>query len=164
MNNSLTKIRIGNGIDIHPFDKSKKLFIGGVEIPSEFGLKGHSDADVLLHAITDAVLGALSWGDIGQWFPPNDDKYKDIDSKILFLEVWQKAKKEGWFLINCDCSLLAEFPKFKDHMSRIKKQISTLFDAEEDQVGIKATTAEKLGFVGRGEGILAMVTVLLQKT
>lgn len=157
----IKNLRVGQGIDIHPFEKDRKLIIGGVEIEFELGLKGHSDADVLLHAVTDAVLGALSWGDIGQWFPPTDNKYKDIDSKKLFSTVWNKANAEGWSLVNCDCVLLAEFPKFKDHISTIKKQIALLFRAEENQIGVKATTSEKLGFIGRGEGIVASATVLL---
>ncbi len=164
MNKDLIRnLRVGQGIDIHPFEKNRKLIIGGIEIDFELGLKGHSDADVLLHAITDAVLGALAWGDIGQWFPPSDQKYKDIDSKKLFSIVWDQAKKEGWNLVNCDCVLLAEFPKFKEHTGAIKKNIACLFGAEDNQVGVKATTAEKLGFVGRGEGIMANATVLLFK-
>lgn len=164
MSNDLIKnLRVGQGIDIHPFEKGRKLIIGGVEINFELGLKGHSDADVLLHAVTDAVLGALGWGDIGQWFPPSDQQYKDIDSKKLFSEVWDKAHAEGWSLVNCDCVLLAEFPKLKGHTSAIKKQIAELFRAEENQIGVKATTTEKLGFVGRGEGIMANATVLLFK-
>ncbi|MBP9837363.1 MAG: 2-C-methyl-D-erythritol 2,4-cyclodiphosphate synthase [Proteobacteria bacterium] len=156
-------IRIGNGIDIHQFAKGRKLFLGGVHIPSDIGLKGHSDADVLLHAVTDAVLGALAWGDIGQWFPDTDEKYKDIDSKILFLEVWRKARKEGWKLVNCDCTLLAQIPKLQPIMQDITKSLAHLFEAELTQINVKATTTERLGFVGREEGILAQATLLITK-
>ena len=156
------KLRIGNGIDVHPYEEGRPLFLGGVEIPSPVGLKGHSDADVLLHAITDAILGALSWGDLGQWFPNNDERYRGANSADLFLEVWKRAQLEGWALVNCDCNILAEQPKISPHMNRIKTRLAELFTTEINQVSIKATTTEELGFIGRREGMLATATVLLQ--
>lgn len=161
MNSS--NLRIGQGIDVHEFAEGRKLFLGGVEVPAARGLLGHSDADVLLHAITDAVLGALSWGDIGQWFPNTDPKWKDASSVKLFEAVWAKASGEGWKLINCDCSVLAETPKLMPHMQKIRENIAGLFKSAVDQISVKATTTEKLGFVGREEGMVALATVLLIK-
>ena len=157
----LPNLRIGHGFDIHPFQSGRPLLLGGVEIPSEFGLAGHSDADVLLHALTDAVLGALAWGDIGQWFPNTDEKYLNIERSKLFAAVWQKARGEGWELINCDSVLLAEKPKVSPFQARIRESIAALFGCSADRVGLKATTMEQLGAIGRGEGMAASCTVLL---
>ncbi len=157
-------MRIGNGFDVHAFIEGRPLILGGVEIPFEKGLAGHSDADVLLHAITDAVLGALALGDIGAWFPDTDERFKDADSSELFLEVWKKVKTEGWKLGNVDAVIMAERPKLLKHMNSIREHLAELFDAELTQVSVKATTTEKLGFVGRGEGIAASAVVLLVPT
>lgn len=153
--------RIGNGIDIHPFEKGRKLFLGGVEIPAAEGLKGHSDADVLIHALVDAVLGALGWGDIGQWFPDSNPAYRG-QASIFFLEtVWKKACAEGWRLGNCDTVILAQKPKISPHVPAIKRTLAAALACDESAIGIKATTTEHLGFVGREEGILATAVVLL---
>ena len=137
--------------------------LGGILIPSELGLEGHSDADVLLHSITDAVLGALGWGDIGQWFPNTDPKFKNADSKFFLSEVWKRAAAEGWQLANCDCVVLAETPKLAPHMKRISESIAALFGSTPEQIGLKATTTETLGFVGRKEGMVASAVILLKR-
>lgn len=156
-------IRIGQGFDIHRLVEGRKLIIGGIEIPFEKGLDGHSDADVLLHAIADACLGALALGDIGKHFPDTDDAYKDADSKQLLKHVWELIKKENYKLGNVDCTILAQRPKMAPHIDEMRNVIASLLEADVSQVSIKATTAEKLGFVGREEGIAAQAVVLLLK-
>ena len=155
------KLRIGQGFDVHCFAKNRKLILGGLEIDHSQGLAGHSDADVLLHAITDAVLGALCWGDIGQWFPDTDSQYEGADSGELLSQVWQKVQEEGWGLVNCDCVLMAQEPKLQDYKKKMQANIAGLFSVADDCISVKATTTEKLGFVGRGEGIAATAIVLL---
>jgi 2-C-methyl-D-erythritol 2,4-cyclodiphosphate synthase len=155
------KFRIGNGFDVHKFTKGRKLFLGGVEIPYAKGLQGHSDADVILHAVCDAMLGALALGDIGVHFPDTDKKYKDIDSKILLKKVYKLVKKNGYCINNLDVMLLAEQPKIVFYIPKMQKVISGILKAEENQISIKATTTEKLGFIGREEGIAAFAVVLL---
>lgn len=159
----MQNIRIGFGYDVHQLSKDRKLFLGGVEIPSELGLLGHSDADVLLHAICDALLGALALGDIGKHFPNTDEKFKDIDSKILLKESYRLVKEKKYILGNMDASLVLEKPKILPHLKEIQKSISDILECNEDQISIKATTSEKLGFVGREEGAEAYATVLLFK-
>lgn len=154
--------RIGTGYDVHAFAEGRKLILGGVEIQHKRGLIGHSDADVLLHAITDAVLGALCLGDLGTWFPDTDSRYKNADSGVLFKEVWNRVREQGWTLVNCDCVVMAEKPKLAEFNQSIRTSISNLFVCELDQVSVKATTTERLGFVGREEGIAASAVVLLQ--
>lgn len=154
-------LRIGNGYDVHAFAEGRKLILGGVEIPHTKGLIGHSDADVLLHAITDAVLGALCLGDIGSWFPDTDRRYKNADSGLLLKEVWNRVREQGWSLVNCDCVVMAERPKLVDYKQSIRASISKLFACQIEQVSVKATTTEKLGFIGREEGIAASAVVLL---
>ena len=156
-------IRIGQGFDVHRLDPDRELILGGVKIEADFGLVGHSDADVLLHSITDAVLGALAWGDIGHWFPDTDEKFRGADSAKLFSEVWSRVRSEGWLLGNLDCTVLAEKPKLAPHVNRIRKRLAELFFAELEQLSLKATTCEGLGFVGREEGIAASSSVLLIK-
>lgn len=156
-------IRIGQGFDVHKFAEGRKLIIGGVEIPYEKGLLGHSDADVLLHAITDAILGALSMKDIGTHFPDNDPKYKNADSAFLLKEVWQQAKEQGFQLSNMDCTIIAQKPKMAPFIDAIRKRISGILEADEGQINVKATTTEGLGFTGRGEGIAALAVVLIAK-
>lgn len=158
-----SNLRIGTGFDVHRFAENRPLFLGGVSIPSAVGLEGHSDADVLLHAITDAVLGALAWGDIGQWFPDTDAQWKGSDSKVLFATVWRKVKEEGWHLINCDSTIVAEQPKIAPHMKSITESIAGLFGVEASRVSVKATTFEKMGSLGRSEGMVAQSVVLLEK-
>ena len=157
------QFRIGQGIDIHPFEEGRRLVLGGVEIPFHRGLSGHSDADVVLHALTDAVLGALSWGDLGEWFPNTDPAFAGADSAQLFSAVWAKARDAGWSLVNCDCTIIAQEPKIAPHAQQMKECIAALFLASPAAVGLKATTAETLGFVGRKEGIVASAVVLLSK-
>jgi 2-C-methyl-D-erythritol 2,4-cyclodiphosphate synthase len=156
-------LRIGQGYDVHATDINRALFLGGVKIESSFGLIGHSDADVLLHAISDAVLGALGWGDIGKWYPDTDAKWKDADSFILLNNIWKEAAAKGWELVNIDSVIIAEAPKIAPYISQMQTRISSAFNASSKQVSVKATTNEKLGFVGRGEGIAATAIVLLSK-
>lgn len=157
-------LRIGQGIDIHQFDASCTPFIlGGVEIPHDKGLQGHSDADALLHAITDAVLGAVGMGDIGAHFPDTDPQWKGADSAVLLTEVWKTVTSQGWELVNLDATVLTELPKLSPHISRMRERIAGLLTTEPGRISVKATTSEKMGFVGRGEGLLASCVVLLSK-
>ncbi len=155
--------RTGFGFDVHAFADGRKLIIGGIEIPFEKGLDGHSDADVLLHAICDAMLGALSLGDIGIHFPNTDPKWKDADSSILLKNVNELINEKGYELGNLDCVLAVEKPKIFPFNEKIKNRISGILNSSPDQISIKATTTEKLGFIGRTEGVVAFATVLLVK-
>ncbi len=159
------KFRIGNGYDIHKLVKGKKLIIGGIKLdhPNNLGLDGHSDADVLVHSIMDALLGALSLGDIGKYFPPSENKWKDADSLFLLSQVIELIKKEGWGVNNIDSVIVAERPKIKPHVKSMKKNISRILHIDENLVGIKATTNETLGPEGREEGISCHSVVLLEK-
>jgi 2-C-methyl-D-erythritol 2,4-cyclodiphosphate synthase len=154
-------IRIGQGFDVHQLVEGRPLIIGGVRIPHPLGLLGHSDADVLLHAITDAVLGALGEGDIGKHFPDTDPAYKDADSAVLLRDVWKLAKEKGYALGNVDATIIAQAPKMAPHIPAMRERVAILLEADVDQVNIKATTTERLGFTGRGEGIAAMAVVCL---
>ena len=156
-------LRIGQGFDVHRFVEGRKLFLGGIEIAHERGLEGHSDADVLLHALTDAILGALAWGDIGSWFPNDAEEYRNIDSKLLLSRVWEKVSEDGWVLQNADCTVLLERPKLRPHVESICETIAELLVASPEQVSVKATTCEKMGSIGREEGIAAFAVVLLAK-
>jgi 2-C-methyl-D-erythritol 2,4-cyclodiphosphate synthase len=157
-------IRIGQGYDVHQLVEGRALIIGGITIPYEKGLLGHSDADVLLHTIADAVLGAIAEGDIGKHFPDTDPEFKDADSAKLLTHVWKIVKEKGYQLGNIDCTIIAEKPKMAPHINGMRERIAELLDAEVSQVNVKATTTEKLGFTGRGEGIASLATVLLTKT
>lgn len=163
MSLAVDDLRIGHGIDVHRFAPERKLILGGVEIPHTVGLLGHSDADVVLHAVADAVLGALAWGDIGKWFPDTDEAYRGADSKQLLAQVWKAVSAERWALVNVDIAVLAERPKLAPHVERMRENIGGLMGSDSSRVSIKATTTELLGFVGREEGILASATVLLQR-
>jgi 2-C-methyl-D-erythritol 2,4-cyclodiphosphate synthase len=154
-------IRTGFGYDVHAFAENRKLFLGGIEIPSELGLKGHSDADVLLHAICDALLGALALGDIGQHFPDNDPNYKNIDSKILLSKVNDLISDKSFRISNIDSTVVMERPKLKDFILQIRKSIAQILKIQVDQVSVKATTSEKMGFVGTEQGVKGYATVLL---
>ncbi len=154
-------IRIGQGFDVHQFAKGRPLIVGGVTIPSEKGLIGHSDADVLLHTITDAVLGAIGEGDIGKHFPDTDPEFKDADSAKLLEHIWTMVKQRGFALGNLDCTIIAQQPKFAPYIEEIRSRIAELLEADKSQVNVKATTTEKLGFTGRGEGIAAQAAILL---
>ena len=155
--------RTGFGFDVHAFAEGRKLIIGGVEIPFDKGLEGHSDADVLLHAVCDAMLGALALGDIGKYFPDTDVKWKDADSAKLLEHVNELIQKKGYELGNLDCVLAVEDPKISPYVEKIRIQISEILNTDIDQISLKATTTEKLGFVGRSEGVASFATVLLIK-
>jgi len=154
-------IRTGFGFDVHAFAKDRKLIIGGIEIPHDKGLLGHSDADVLLHAICDAMLGALSLGDIGTHFPDTDLKYKDADSGELLRSVNNMITGNGYKIGNLDAMIAIEKPKIAPFIPAMKKKISLILECDEDQVSIKASTTERLGFIGREEGVSAFASVLL---
>lgn len=155
--------RIGQGFDVHQLTEGRPLIIGGIEIPHEKGLLGHSDADVLLHTIADACLGAIGAGDIGKHFPDTDPKFKDADSAKLLEHVWKLVKEAGYELVNADCTIIAQRPKMAPYIEPMKNRIAEILQAEVSQLNVKATTTEKLGFTGRGEGIAAQVAVLLKK-
>ena len=156
-----TAMRIGNGFDVHALVAGRRLVIGGVTIPYERGLDGHSDADVLLHAICDAILGALGHGDIGRHFPDSDPTYKDADSRALLRSVWQRALDAGYALGNVDATVMAQAPKLAPYIAEMVANIAADLGATAQQVNVKATTTERLGFTGRGEGMAALATVLL---
>jgi 2-C-methyl-D-erythritol 2,4-cyclodiphosphate synthase len=156
-------VRTGIGYDVHPFEEGRPLVLGGVTIPHTHGLKGHSDADVLSHAIADAVLGALGEPDIGHWFPPSDPSIEGICSLRILEKCAQIAAEKGMRIENIDASLIAEAPRVKPHAAAMKQHISAALGIQPDQVGVKATTNERLGFVGRGEGIAAMAVACLSK-
>ncbi len=156
-------IRAGIGYDVHPFSKGRRLFIGGIEIPFDSGLAGHSDADVLLHAICDAILGAAGEGDIGRHFPNTDPAFKDISSLELLRRCANIVKIDGYDITNIDSVIIAEKPKFAPYMSRMIDKIAEAVDISKTMVNIKATTNEKMGFIGKGEGIAAYAVCILQK-
>ena len=165
LNSRSLQFRIGNGYDIHRLVAGRKLIIGGVELehPDSLGLDGHSDADVLTHSIMDSLLGALSLGDIGKYFPPTDEKWKGANSLYLLSEVIELIRKEGWEINNIDSVIVAERPKIKPYLKRMKKNISNTLQIDDSFIGIKATTNEKLGPEGREEGISCQSVVLLEK-
>jgi 2-C-methyl-D-erythritol 2,4-cyclodiphosphate synthase len=153
------RMRFGIGFDIHEFSPNRDLILGGIKIDYPIGLKGHSDADVLLHAISDALLGALALGDIGQHFPDTDPQYKGISSTILLEKVYDMVRQENYKLNNLDCVILMEKPKLAPYIEKIRNRIADIFWCEPEQISVKATTTEKLGFIGRSEGIAAMAVV-----
>ena len=155
--------RIGQGYDVHRLVPERKLILGGVEIPWEKGLLGHSDADVLLHAVMDALLGAAALGDIGQHFPDTDARYAGADSRMLLREVGDMLEKAGWEVVNIDATIIAQRPKLAGHIARMRGIIAADLGLEEDCVSVKATTEEHLGFTGREEGISAQAVALLHR-
>jgi len=155
-------MRIGHGYDVHRFQEDRKLFLGGVEIPHTKGLLGHSDADVLLHAVCDALLGAAALGDIGKLFPDNDNAYKDIDSKILLKKTVEIITQKGYKVSNVDCTVIAQKPKLAPYIDEMRHVIANICLVDIDLVNVKATTEEKLGFTGREEGISAHAVCLIQ--
>ncbi|MGK5095034.1 2-C-methyl-D-erythritol 2,4-cyclodiphosphate synthase [Deltaproteobacteria bacterium TL4] len=155
--------RIGTGFDVHQLVENRKLVLGGVLIPFERGLLGHSDADVLLHAIMDSILGALALGDIGAHFPDDDPAYEGADSMELLQHVMGLAQQQHYTLMNLDCTIMAQRPKIKPYLKQMREGIARILSADISQISIKATTTEKLGFIGREEGIAAQTVVLLQK-
>lgn len=156
-------MRIGHGYDVHRLVEGRKLIVGGVEIPYEKGLLGHSDADVLLHAVCDALLGAAAMGDIGGMFPDNDPQYKGADSWFLLKTVVQAIAAKGYRVENIDATVIAQAPRLKPYVSSMRKRIATGCNLEMDDVSVKATTEERLGFTGSGEGIAAHAVCLLEK-
>jgi 2-C-methyl-D-erythritol 2,4-cyclodiphosphate synthase len=157
----MSDIRVGHGFDVHAFAENRKLIIGGVEIPFELGLAGHSDADVLLHAICDALLGAAGLGDIGRHFPDTDMAFAGIDSRILLRRVAQQLRERNWRVGNVDATIIAQAPKIAPHIARMTAHIADDLGIGLDRVNVKATTTEKLGFTGRGEGIAAEAVCLI---
>jgi 2-C-methyl-D-erythritol 2,4-cyclodiphosphate synthase len=155
--------RIGSGVDFHQLVEGRELWIGGVKIPHHKGALGHSDADVLLHAICDALLGALALGDIGQHFPDTDASYKNIDSKLLLAKTMELISKEGYAPVNIDSTLCLQLPKIKPYVPAMQQAIAAITGLTIKDISIKATTTEQLGFVGREEGLVAYATVLLRK-
>lgn len=156
-------IRIGQGYDVHQLVEGRPLILGGIEIPHDRGLLGHSDADVLLHTITDAALGAIGAGDIGRHFPDTDPEFKDADSRKLLTHIWQYVKEQGYELGNVDCTVIAQKPKLASYIEEIRASVAALLEADISKVNIKATTHEKLGSLGREEGIAALAVILLNK-
>ena len=156
-------LRIGFGVDFHQLVEGRKLWLGGVDIPHVKGAKGHSDADVLLHAICDAMLGALALGDIGVHFPDTSAEFKDIDSKILLKRTYALVHEKGYRVVNIDSTLCLEAPKIKAYVPQMQDVISRILGLENGDVSIKATTTEQMGFVGREEGVVAYATVLLSR-
>jgi len=156
-------MRIGFGYDVHQLQEGRDLWLGGVQIPAEKGALGHSDADVILHALCDAILGAMNAGDIGKHFPDTDKSFKNIDSKILLQRVIEVMKAKGFHIVNVDCSLSLEKPKIAPYLDAMRTAIAPILEVSEEEVSIKATTGEKMGFVGRQEGLCAYAVVLLEK-
>ena len=156
--------RIGHGIDVHPFRRGRKLILGGVEIPHPFGLGGHSDADVVLHALMNALLGAMGKGDIGTHFPDTDPRYKGISSARLLERVMKMMEKAGFRIVNGDITVLAQKPRLAPFFGPITKKLATLLGVSVRQVNVKAVTTEKLGWIGAGRGMVATAVVLLAKT
>jgi 2-C-methyl-D-erythritol 2,4-cyclodiphosphate synthase len=159
----MTKLRIGLGVDFHQLTEGRDFWLGGVLVPHHKGALGHSDADVLLHAICDAMLGAASLGDIGVHFPDTDNTYKNIDSKILLKQTLELITHKGYQVVNIDSTLCLQAPKIKPYVVQMQETIAGILNLSTEEVSIKATTTEKLGFVGREEGVVAYATVLLEK-
>jgi len=156
-------VRIGQGFDVHALAAGRKLVIGGVEIPHDKGLAGHSDADVLLHAICDALLGAAALGDIGRHFPDTDSRYRNADSRTLLREVARKVAQAGYRVVNVDATVVAQAPRLAPHMARMVENIAAELGIARDAVNVKATSSEGLGYTGRGEGIAAMAVALIDE-
>jgi 2-C-methyl-D-erythritol 2,4-cyclodiphosphate synthase len=156
-------LRIGQGIDIHPFKEGRRCVLGGIDIPSSRGLDGHSDADALVHALIDAILGATGERDIGTLFPDTDQSFKDADSCELLRVVWERVSKANWSLVNADMTVLAEVPKLKPYVEAMRDKLSVILKCDRARIAIKATTTERLGFIGREEGLLASAVVLLSR-
>lgn len=160
---SNVKFRVGQGYDVHRLVEGRPLILGGVTIPHSLGLDGHSDADVLLHAVTDALFGAAAMGDIGRHFPDTDPRYKGADSAELLSEALNKVWEKGWKPVNVDCTIIAQRPKLAPHMEAINRSLARILELPPDCVNVKAKTNERLGFEGREEGIVAQAVILLEK-
>ena len=159
----MTNLRIGFGFDIHQLREGLDFWLGGIKIPYEKGSYGHSDADVLIHAICDALLGAANLGDIGRHFPDSDPRFKNIDSKVLLKEVDSLLKKNGYSINNIDSTICLQEPKIEKYINKIQKTLSHCISLEQENISIKATTSEKLGFIGKKEGVSAYAVVLIKK-
>lgn len=157
------QFRIGHGFDVHRFGGEGPCTLGGVKVPYEQGLIAHSDGDVVLHALCDALLGALTLGDIGKLYPDNDDEFLNVDSRKLLRDVYKRVQDKGYRLVNADITILAQVPKIAPHSAKMQENIATDLKVDTDQVSIKATTTEKLGFTGRKEGIAVEAVALLEK-
>ena len=157
------KIRVGMGFDVHPLEKGRAFWLGGIKVPSDRGAVGHSDADVLIHAICDALLGAANLGDIGIHFSNQDPQWAGMDSKFFLKEVTRMLREKGWCVENVDCTLTLEEPRIKPHIEAMKKALAPLLNISEEDISIKATTAEKLGYVGRQEGVNAYAVALISR-
>lgn len=156
--------RIGQGYDVHPLVEGRRLVLGGEEIPFDRGLNGFSDADVVLHALGDALLGAIGAGDIGSHFPPGDDRWRDADSLELLDSIMKQVRQSGYRVVNCDITVIAEAPKLSPYRDSIRQRIGRTLGIAEDEVGFKATTHERLGTLGRGEGIAALAVALVERS
>ncbi len=157
-----TRFRVGNGFDFHPLEAGRRLVLGGVEIKHGKGLRGHSDADVVTHALANAILGALGAGDLGRHFPDNDPHYKDADSLELLAEVWKLAQERAWRLGNADLTIFAQAPKLKPYLDAMRDRLAAALGAEKSRVNVKASSPEGLGALGRGEGMAAAAIVMLE--
>ena len=160
----MSDLRIGQGYDVHRLVSGRPLVLGGVEFDYPRGLEGHSDADVVLHALGDAILGASGLGDLGEHFPPTDERWRGVSSLNLLARIVALAREEGFRVINCDISVIAEAPKLKPHRQRMRERIAEVLGVEAEAVGVKATTNEGLGAIGRGEGIAAFAVALLERS
>ena len=158
-----TVLKIGHGFDVHRLVSGRKCIIGGVDIPYERGLDGHSDADVLAHALADALLGAARMGDIGELFPDTDPAYLGADSMVLLAEVARRLRDAGYAILDCDCTVAAQAPKLMPHRMSMRENLSRALSVDVECVGVKATTTERLGYVGRGEGICAWAVALIER-
>ncbi len=156
--------RVGFGFDVHPLEPGREFWLGGIRIPADKGAAGHSDADVLVHALCDAILGAANLGDIGTHFPNTDPKWKGMDSKFFLKETIRLIAAKGWKVENADCSVTLEAPKVKPHIDAMKRILAPIMNVTEDDISIKATTSENLGYVGRREGVNAYAVVLISRT
>lgn len=156
------RFRVGNGFDFHPLEAGRRLVLGGVEIPHDKGLGGHSDADVAAHALANAILGALGAGDLGRHFPDNDPRYKDADSIKLLAEVWQLARSMNWRLGNADVTIFAQAPRLKPYLDTMSRRLADAIEAKTSQVNVKASSPEGIGALGRGEGMAAAAIVMLE--
>lgn len=155
--------RVGFGYDVHPFDEERPLILGGVTIPHDRGLAGHSDADVLLHAVADALLGAAALGDLGSHFPDTDDRWRGADSRDLLAEVVQRVEQAGFRVVNVDATVALQRPKLRPHVDAMRRNVARVLGVEVDRVSVKATTTERLGFVGREEGVAAYAVCALEE-
>lgn len=155
-------VRIGQGFDVHPFDEERPLVLGGVRISERGGLAGHSDADAVLHAVTDALLGAVGAGDIGEFFPSDDERWRNADSRTFVAGALAEIRRRGYRISNVDVTIVAQRPRLSPFRAAMRQGVAAALELEQDQVSVKATTTDHLGFIGRGEGIAALAVVLLE--